>query len=297
MSYDLFFYRKKNSKLTDSEIKSELKRLIPKNISEIDNQIHYSNERTGVYFLIDFNEPNTEKEDIEVFDNFPDFENTNLSASINFLRPDYFGKEIFPIIGDFSNRLDLYILNSQEVNDSRQKPLKWADSELIDHWTSHNAMVSKQQFNELELNYLDKAKSDYLWSYTSQIERLENEIKDDIYIPNAFVIKNKDTKELYTYIAWSQSIPLVLPKVDFIIILKKYKKLFRTIKEIGIVRYQDILDRFVSDFEVFDAENGLLLLKQINADKIKNDFNAFPLWKSHKDFGPQIALDGFVNNR
>ena len=100
MSYDLHFYRRKDNKLTSPEIVSEIKKCIPLNISEVDTQVVYENEKTGVYFLIDFDEPNIEKEDIEVFDCFDDFENLNTSASINFFRPDYFGNEIFPIIAN-----------------------------------------------------------------------------------------------------------------------------------------------------------------------------------------------------
>lgn len=297
MSYDLHFYKKKDNNRDFSEIKNELNKLVPKNISETDIQIHYENERTGVYFLINFNEPNTEKEDIEIFDSFNDFENLNICASINFLRPDYFGKEVFPIICDFTEKLELYILNAQEFDDSRHRPIKWSASELISHWTEHNAKVSKEQFDKLELKYLEKEKSDQLWNYSSQIEKLENEIKEDIYIPNAFIIQNQMSKELFTYIVWSESIPLIIPKVDFIILVKKYKKFLKVVQEIGIVKYQDIINKFAPYFDIYDSKNGLLILNQRNADKIKSDFNSFPIWKSHKDFGPQVGLDNFVNNR
>lgn len=297
MSYDLYFYKNKDNKRTESDIKAEFKKLVPNNISKVDHQIDYENERTGVYFLIDFNEPNTEKEDIEIFESFDDFDYINISASINFFRPDYFGKEIFPLIIDIASKLDLFILNLQETDQSKHRPIKWTDLELIEHWVSNNAKVTNQQFKELNLNFLGKEKSDYLWNYTSRIERLENEIKEDIYVPNAFVIQNKDTKELFTFIVWSESIPLLLPKVDFVIILKKYRKLFKHIEETGMVKYQDILDKFASKFDIYDSENGILLLNQTNADKIKKDFNALPIWKKYEDFGQRIALDGFVNNR
>lgn len=297
MSYDLYLYKKKGNKLTNSDVKIEFKKMIPKNISEIDSQINYENERTGVYFLMDFNEPNTEQEDLDVFDSFNDFENTNISISINFLRPDYFGKEIFPLICKCVEKLDLYILNAQEFDDLRHRPLKWTKEELIKHWTLHNKKVSKQNFIELQLKFLNKDKSDYLWDYTSKIVSLENMIKEDIYIPNAFVIQNQDSNELFTYIVWAESIPLILPKVDFVILVKKHKKLFKTVEEIGIVKYQSILDKFESDFEVFDYNDGFLILNQKNADRIKKDFNAFPIWKPLKGFGPQIGLDGFVNNK
>lgn len=297
MSYDLYFYKKKENKLTESQVKKEFKQSIPIDKSEVDHQIDYDNERTGVYFLIDFNEPNTDKEDIELFDNFSEYEYLNISASINFFRPDYFANEIFPIIGELCNKLDLFILNLQEFDESRHKPLKWSSNELIKHWTEHNSIVSKKHGEKYELKFMNKEKSDYLWSYTSQISKLENDIKEDIYVPNPFVLQNQETKELYTAIAWPESIPIVLPNVDYIIILKKYKKLFKNIEESGMVKYEDILAKFASDFEVFDADKKLLILRQVNADRIKKDFNTFPIWKSHKDFGPQIGFDGFVNHR
>ncbi|KOH45625.1 hypothetical protein [Sunxiuqinia dokdonensis] len=297
MSYDLYFYKNKNNKISEAEVIEEFKNTIPFKISEIDSQIVYENERTGVNFLIDFNEPNTDQEDIELFDNFDEFEYLNINASINFLRPDYFGLEIFPLINKVVDKLDLYILNLQEFDESKHKPIKWTGKELCEHWTLHNSIVSKQQFKELGLNFMAKEKSDKLWNYTRLIDKIEKEIKEDIYVPNAFVIQNKDTQDLFTFIVWSESIPLILPRVDFVIILKKYKKLFKQIEEIGMVKYQDILDKFASEFEVYDSKNELLLLRQNNADTIKKDFNKFPIWKSHKEFGPQVSLGGFVNNK
>ena len=64
-----------------------------------------------------------------------------------------------------------------------------------------------------------------------------------------------------------------------------------------MVKYQDILDKFASEFEVYDSKSELLVLRQNKADKIKKDFNKFPIWKSHKEFGPQVSLGGFVNNK
>ena len=191
----------------------------------------------------------------------------------------------------------MYILNLQEFDESRHRPLKWSEKELINHWTDHNSIVSEKHGQEYDLKFMEKDKSDYLWSYTSRIEKLEQEIQEDIYIPNPFVLQHNETKELFTAISWPESIPIVLPKVDYIILLKKYKKLFKTVEEIGVVKFQDILNKFESEFEAYDSENQLLILKQSGADKIKKEFNGFPIWKSLKEFGSQVGLDNFVNNR
>lgn len=298
MSYDLYFYRKKENPISKEKIQAEFKEMIPIDISEVDTQIHYENERTGVYFLIDINEPNTEKEDIELFDSFDGYENTDLSASINFLRPDYFGREIFPIIGEICEKLDLYVFNPQEFDETRERPLKWTSAELTKHWTDHNAQVSKQQFKELELKYYPKDKSDKIWEYTSMIDTLENEMNEDIYIPNLYMIMNQETKEIFSYLVWTQRIPFVLPKVDFVVLVKSYRKLFKKIEEIGIVEYHDIISKFSDNFEHLESEKiDCLILKPKNANLIKREFNSFPIWKSIKEFGPQVGLDNFVNNK
>lgn len=298
MSYDLYFYRKKDNPISKEKIQLEFKEIIPIDISKVDTQIHYENERTGVYFLIDINEPSTEKEYIELFDNFEEFENTDISASINFLRPDYFGREIFPIIGSICEKLDLFVFNPQEFDEARERPLKWTSTELIKHWTDHNAQVSKQQFKELKLKYYPKDKSDKIWKYTSMIDTLESEMDEDIYIPNLFMIMSQETKDIFSYVVWSQSIPLILPKVDFIILVKNYKRVFKKIEEIGIVKYEDIVSKFSNEFKKFENKKvDCMILKKKDADRIKKEFNSFPIWKSHKEFGPKIGLDNFVNNK
>ena len=158
--------------------------------------------------------------------------------------------------------------------------------------------MSRKQFKELELNYYPKDKSDEIWEYTSRIDTLANNLGEDIYVPNLFMIKNQKTKELFSYVVWSQSIPLILPKVDFVILVKNYRKLFRKIEEIGMVKYEDVISKFSNEFKKFEHnEVDCLILEQQDADHIKKEFNAFPIWKSHKKFGPQIGLDNFVNHK
>ena len=98
MSFDLYFYKRSEDKLSEQDFADYLNNNLPFNISEHPKQWEYENQETGVYFLIDWNEPNIKKEDIEIFDNFKNYTYLNFSCSINFFRPRYFGLEIFPII-------------------------------------------------------------------------------------------------------------------------------------------------------------------------------------------------------
>lgn len=117
MSFDLYFYKRKDNQLTEQQVAAYLDDNILHNNSEHPRQWSYENPATGVYFLIDWNEPDDTPENIEIFDSFHDHTYLNFSFSINFFRPRFFGLEIFPIIEAFINDLDLYVLNPQDETD------------------------------------------------------------------------------------------------------------------------------------------------------------------------------------
>jgi hypothetical protein len=298
MSYDLYLYKKKNKNITENDIAAYLDKNLPFNKSESDRQWDYENPETGVYFMIDWNEPNTEKEDLEAWDSFDNFEYLNFSLSINFFRPTYFGMEIFPIIETMIKKLDLYILNSQDEIDS-ENPLKFNDGYLQDQWTRHNNKVSIDHFNELEFKYMPLEKSNYMWWYLLHHSEMEQEMKEDIFIPRFFVVENHEDYQLYTACVWTNNLPIVLPKVDYVIIRKKYTKFFKSIEEDGFVAYETVIKELGNFFDDFDYLSipDLKILRQQNADRMANKFNSLKIFKSIEDFGVSVGKDGFVNVR
>ena len=137
MSYDLYFYKRKTNNLSEQNIKDYLN---DSGLFETDdslNQWNYSNDETQVYFSIDFTEPNIEEEEIEIYDSFSDFENLNSYFTINFIRPSFFGYEVFPILDKIIEDLDLYILNMQDEIDP-DNPLKFEKGYLEKQWINQN---------------------------------------------------------------------------------------------------------------------------------------------------------------
>ena len=55
-------------------------------------------------------------------------------------------------------------------------------------------------------------------------------LQEDIFVPGIFVLKSKSDGNLYTACVWPQHIPIILPQVDYVIVLEKYKKRFQTIE-------------------------------------------------------------------
>lgn len=137
MNFDLFFYKRKHSVLTEEQVAEYLTKNLPYNISDHPGQWNYENPATGVYFLIDRNEPGDETERKEISDNFHNYKYLNFSSVINFFRPRFFGFEIFPIIEKFIKDLALCVLDSQDETDPGN-PRKFPAGHFKEQWRTCN---------------------------------------------------------------------------------------------------------------------------------------------------------------
>ncbi len=291
MSFDLYFYKSNQSRITEEDVANYLTNNIPFIKSE-NHQWFYDNEATGVYFSFDNNEPNSEPEDIEFYDKFNGFTNLNFLFNINFGRPQFFGLEAFPIIDKFVSDLDLFVFDPQEG----AFPTKFPIGNLQDLWMRLNTMAAKKLLEELKLDYLELEKSNYLWSFQFKRGSLQNSITEDIFVPGYFVIKNKDDGQLYTACVWPKHLPIILPPVDYIIIDKKIKKIFKTVEFFGVIGYETVMSQLGSYFENFEDElPNLKKLSQENSDKLERQYNSLPIYKTLEQFGSGVSFSSFVN--
>ncbi|MBL7691180.1 MAG: hypothetical protein JNM41_06285 [Flavipsychrobacter sp.] len=293
MSYDLYFYKRKNSQLTEQQIGNYLDENLQFNISDVEKQWNYENPETGVYFLIDWNEEDPEFG--KDYDNFPEHKYLNFSFSVNFFRPRFFAFEIFPIIEKFIHDLDLSVLNLQDETNSEELK-RYENGYLQDQWIRHNDGVTLTHFDELKMDYMPLEKSNYIWLFQSNRRILQDNLQEDIFVPGFFVLKSRSDEKLYTACVWPQHIPVILPPVDYLIVQKKYKKLFRTFEESGLVSYHEIIEQFGNLFSQFKSTvPDLKVLKPIDANKIEKQFNALKLGDNIENFGQLVGMDSFVN--
>jgi len=295
MSYDLSCYKSKVSKTIEQDVADYLNKNLQFNISENPRQWNYENPVTNVYFLINWNESNTEQEDIEMFDNFDEFSNLNFSFHINYLRPTFFGLEIFPIIEKIVEDLDIYFLNPQaEINP--EYPMQFERGYLMEQWIRQNDKLSASNFIKSNLDYYPLEKSNNIWKYLYKRNEIQDLLGDDIFVTKYFFLKSKSDGQIYTASVWTKHIPIVIPTVDFVIVQKKYKKLFRTVEESGLVPYSKIMEEFKDFFKPFANEiQGLKRIGFDDTEKCVNKFNGLKIWKPLSEFGEIISNDSFVN--
>jgi hypothetical protein len=269
MSFDLIFYTKKGRTVTEEEFSAYL---IGKGcIREGDiPQWLYGNDATGVYFSFDLEPVSTTQDDIEMFENFAEFDNTRFSFNINFIRPNFFGLEAFPFVERLMTDLDLYAIDPQCKTDPDSPGRKIAD-EYHAEWAEQNLNFSAEHFDALELIHFPLEKSDYYWRYNFQKDAIQDRLGDEYYVPSLILTWRKSGGEPITISTWTEHIPNVFPPADYFGIHRKRKKLFRTVEEMGVISREKLMQTFGGYFEPLDFKDCYI----IHPDKAEAAAKAF----------------------
>lgn len=286
MSYDLSFYKRNTDPISKKDIEEYLDQL--SNVThESGAQWFYQNEDTGVYCSFEYYEPGQEDEELEI-ESFEGFDDTNFSFNINFIRPQFFGKECFPIVDKLVSDLNLYVLNPQ----GEEIPKKYEKGILEKEWSDTNLRFGKSNFKEFGLSYLELNKSNYSWEFRLNRNELQNKLGDNYFVPRIFYIQKFDSQTAETICVWPQHIPFVLPKVDYVLIQKKIKKLFKTKDEEGLTSYDDLISRLG---KYFKNEDSYMILHPNESAKISKEFNDLPLVGSFENYGEAIQVEKIAN--
>ena len=292
MSYDLYFYKRKNSELTESKIAEYLKSNLT-STSESDTQWFVEDEDTETYFSFDQNEPETDEESIELFENFSEFDNTHFTFNLNYFRPDFFGQFAFEFVDKFVKELDLFVLNPQSTTDA-DNPIKPNESELYKNWSETNSRNSANFFKEYALEYYSLDKSNDFYNYNHNKSKLQEKIGDDFYVPKLYLFKRKTDGQIVTICTWTEHIPNIFPPADYFLLTKKYKKLYRTVEEVGLISSDSFNERFGGLLDNFDFKN-CKIIRPDKAEEAKDIFNSTKIEHKLVDFAERVQIDKLVN--
>lgn len=292
MSYDLYFYKRKSSNLTESKIAEYLTNNLT-STSESDKQWFVENEDTETYFSFDQNEPETDEESIELFESFTDFDNTHFTFNLNFLRPDFFGQFAFGFVHKFINDLDLYVLNPQSPTDP-DNPIKTTGITLYENWSGANFENSANLFKEYDLEFYPLDKSNDFYNYNHNKSRFQENLGNNYFVPKLYLLKRKTDGQIITLSTWTEHIPNVFPPADYFLLIKRYKKLFRTVEEAGLICSDTFNERFGNFLDNFDFENCKIIHPD-NAEKVKDVFNTTKIEHKLVDFADRVQIEKLVN--
>jgi hypothetical protein len=290
MSYDLGFYKHKDSNLTTDQIGEYLSNnLTP--VNENGTQWFFENEDTEVYYSFETSDEPDEEDEIEDLpDSFVDFVSTGIAFNLNFIRPSFFGQEAFIFVETFINDLDLFVVNPQGDDDTPSKPTK---KYLFENWNKTNIWASKEHFDGESLFYpIDK--SNKVWEYNYKRQQIQDEIGEDYFVSKSFFFKETQTNKVVTLSMWTEHIPNILPITDYYLLGRKYKKLFKTVEDMVLLTRDDFNSTFSSYFEPYTFSETIMIHPE-KAASIEKVFNSV---KSNLDFKKhlvRIAVDSIMN--
>ncbi len=290
MSYDLFFYKQKGSEISTDKISKYLTdNLVQPN--DGNNQWFYENEDTEVYFSFELNEVEENFEPDEEIEPIENFDDTNFTFNLNFMRPSFFGIEAFQFVEQFCNDLNLYVLNPQGES---EKPYKPTQKEQFENWNKTNLWASKDHFKEIECSYMNENETNQIWKYNSNRKLIQEKLGEQYFVPKIYFFKTKQSNEPFTLTIWTEHIPIVLPTTDYILLTRQYKKFFRTINDAVLISRSELLDNFGNEFENFDFPN-CKIIHQNKADKLKDKFNSIKADKKLETFADRLGMENLYN--
>jgi hypothetical protein len=254
MSYDLYFFKHKSNPITTQQIGEYLSENLISN-NEPSNQWVFENEDTGVYYSFEVLEPEEDAENDELSESFNDFEETHISFNVNFIRPGFFGLEAFAFVEKFINDLDLFVMNPQGEDD---KPIKPSKDFLFDNWNKTNLWASKEHAGENYV-YYPQEQSNAIWNYNYNRKNLQAQIGEEYFVSKIFFFEEQSSGNAVTLSMWSEHIPNVLPITDYYLLGRRYRKLFKTVKDTVLLTKEEFNSIFETYFEPYTVPNTIII--------------------------------------
>ena len=289
MSYDLYFFKRKESKLSEEEVENYLTTNL---VAEENGQWVFQNDDTEVYYIFEKSETEIDEDEIEFIENYEDFESLNFTFILNFLRPSFFGTEAFNFIEKMITDLDLYISNPQSDKENPYKPSK---EELYENWNLTNLRSSSEHFAE-QCSYLEIEKSNEIWNYNFDRNEIQDKLGGEYFVPKMFFFKTKSENRVITVSSWTEHIPNVFPPADYFLLTKVQKKLFRTVQENELLSRENLLNRFGEYLNDYEYSNCKIIHPE-NAHKIKDLFNSTQSELKLENFAERVQIENLFNEK
>jgi hypothetical protein len=290
MSYDLFFYKRKGTEASTDKISKYLSdNLVPAN--EGNTQWFFENADTEVYFSFGHNGPDKNFEADEEIEPIENFDNTNFTFNLNFMRPSFFGLEAFKFVEQFCYDLNLFVLNPQSDSEQPYKPNR---QEQFDIWNKTNLWASKNYFKEMQSCFLSEENCIKVWKYNSNRQDLQQKLGEGYFVPKIFFFKTKHTNEPVTLTIWTEHIPIVLPTTDYVLLTRQYKKFFRTVRDTALVSRTTLLNVVGNYFDNFEFPN-CKIIHQDKANQVKDKFNSIKAEKKLGKFAERLRMENLYN--
>jgi hypothetical protein len=206
MSYDLYFSPRTGT--LDAQQFEDYFRKRP-NYKLQGSQAWYQNDDTGVYFSFEFNQSDDSEEEDQP--GFP------VSLNINYFRPSYFILEAEPEVSEFVKVFDLTVFDPQTDGMGEGE---YSKDLLISGWNHGNeygySAILQNPEKRKEVPALPTAILHQTWKWNLNLRALQDRIGDDQFVARIMFFQHGG--RTVTFAAWPDAIPIVLPRVEMLLI-------------------------------------------------------------------------------
>ena len=242
--------------------------------------VTYENAATGVYCLFFYGE---QEEGAE-----------GLSFALNYVRPSFFARESFPVLCRVCSALDLSVVDQQ----GDEAPVRCDPAALERSWVDGNN-ISVRAVTETTGEtppYLERDRAFEWWEYAGVKPQIEAEFlasNYDVFVPNVMLVVDHTTNRVVRLVAWTDSIPIVVPSCDLFVIGRPRKRLLGRRLEQGLAPANAVLAVLEPHLTPFD--HGLRILRPEAAEAVRPAFEALELEPLQPKRYEAVPPDGFVD--
>jgi hypothetical protein len=186
--------------------------------------------------------------------------------------------------------LGLYVLNPQGDKDQPYIPVK---GELYENWNRTILWASKEYFDE-NTGHLPLEIATKVWKYNYGKEQLQVQVGEAYFVAKAFFFRRIEDGQVITLSMWPEHIPTILPRTDYYLLGREYKKLFKTIKDQVLLPRETFNKHFGEYFYSYEYEESVIIHPD-KAASVKKVFNSVTSNISFEQSFKRIAADAIAN--
>ena len=290
MAFDLLLFSKKEEVFNCDGVIEYLEThplLTSRTVDGVNYAYIYRNELTGVYFVIHYN-TTTQLE--ESFHQNEQFSFTAFYFVMHYFKPTYFAIESIPFLVDLIKKFNLYIYNPQ-LNLEDAKFEQYEVEDLIESYVKNNEESAREYHKQIPLKSLSKETSLYSYQYLLKMNDFEQQLGEPYLVPQIHFINHIPTNKIYSVITWADGIPVLIPKCDFILILKPKKKFLLKKHQASLIPYTELVNHFKDLASIF--EHDCVYLSSENHEAIYTRFMELPEY-AYDEYEP-VNHDDFVD--
>lgn len=218
-----------------------------------------------------------------------------LSFSLNYVRPTFFARESFDALGRVCSELGLQVVD-QQGDDETATPCD--PEELERSWIQGNELSVQAVSGTTgeKPPWLEPARAFAWWEYARVRKQIEDEFLASnygVFVPNVMLAVDLPMNHVVRMVAWTDSIPFVVPACDLFVIGRPKKRLVGRKLEQGLAPAETVLAAIESHLTPF--EHGLRILAPDSAEAARPAFDALQVGPLEPTRYEGVAPDGFVD--